>query len=94
MIKTKRGATEIEGSKAEIYADFATITYAIMMAMKEKGADEEKAIAWLREAFEDGLKGGKMLESICEKKDNLKKIEGLLDQLLDLLGEDEKKEDD
>ena len=95
MIKTKRGATEIHGSKGEIYADFATITYAMLLSFDEKGWSREKSEKFLKEAFNDGLLDDEVVEKCNVKEADFDKLGKVLDELSELLGlNDDDKEDD
>lgn len=82
MIKTKSGAVSLEGSRAELYADVACIIQAIKMAFEDKSLDKEGTEKFLREAFEDGIKG---IDEIETKEGRLEILKELLDGLSDLL---------
>ena len=94
MIKTKMGATDLKGSSAELYADFAVITRALVEAFTEAGADKDKVIENLKISFDDGLKDDAELVGGKEKLDKIEKVLGELIKLLSNDDDDEEKESD
>lgn len=83
MIKSKRGTIKIQGSAAEISADISAIIYAVLISLREKGYEEEKARAFVDEACKNGMNG----DDVVEKMSNLDKLSEILDKLNKALDE-------
>ena len=91
MIKTKKGETSLEGSKMELFADYGCIVNAIKVAFRGKGMSDEDIKAFFDDSFS---KGWEFDEAKANSAEKLEKLNGLLDELLKILGDDEEEKED